>query len=178
MNKARKPQYPRSGYAITSLILSFFSFFPLIGVILGIAAIVFGAIALYKLKRDKNSGKRMAITGIILSIFGILFTFILYGSLFYFGFVAKGGPFAEVKVEASKMILTQNAGYLELYKKSHGSYPKKLEDLSKKGYAAFPSDHYLKPLFYKVSDDGRSYELRSLGPDGIFNTPDDIYPSK
>ncbi|MGH7203252.1 MAG: DUF4190 domain-containing protein [Candidatus Levyibacteriota bacterium] len=178
MKNVKKIQSQRSGYALASLILGIVSFFPLIGLLLGITAIVLGAIGLKKVKEEKLKGKRMAITGIVLGILGILFTIILYGSLFYFAFIAKDGPFTEMRVESSKQLLTQNAGYLELYKKSHGKYPKSLEDLTKEQYAIFPTDQYLRPFYYKVSNDGQSYDLRSLGPDGELNTSDDILPRK
>ncbi|OGM15958.1 hypothetical protein A2V56_05070 [Candidatus Woesebacteria bacterium RBG_19FT_COMBO_42_9] len=151
---------------------------PLLGVLTGIIAIILGAIGLSKIKKGGVGGKKLAIAGIILGVLGILFSIVMYGSLFYFGFVAKGGPFDAPKKQASEQILTQNAGYLELYKKKNGTYPQTLEELSKDGYTVFPSDHYMKPFYYKVSDDGQSYELRSLGPDGEYNTSDDIFPSK
>ncbi len=177
MNKTKVPQDQRSGFAIASLILGLVSFFPLMGVLLGIGAIIFGIIALGKVRKDKVKGKLMAVFGIVLGFLGIAFTFVIYGSLFYFGFVAKNGPFAELKVEASQQILTQNAGQLELYKKSHGKYPISLSEMSKDKYSIFPVDHFLKPFYYKASSDGQSYELRSLGPDGKLNTPDDILPN-
>ena len=75
------------------------------------------------------------------------------------------------------MILPQDAGILELYKKKYGKYPGSFEELKKGGYELFATaDHYLKPFYYKVSDDAQSYKLCSLGPDGILGTSDDIYP--
>ncbi len=170
---------PKSGLAIASLILGLVSFIPLIGVLLGAIAITLGIIASLKISNNHTlGGKNLAIAGTILGVLGICFTFLIYGSLFYFGFVAKDGPFANARIMASQQILTQNAGYLELYKKKHDKYPRSLEELGKDGYTAFPTDHYLKPLFYKVSEDGEAYELRSLGPDGTYNTADDIFPQK
>lgn len=167
-----------SGLAIASLVLGIVSFFPLIGVILGILAIVFGFIARSNIKRYNLKGLGFATAGIILGILGILFTFILYGSLFYFGFVAKDGPFQEVKIEASKQILTQDTGLLELYKQKYGRYPTTLEEAQKANYTIFGTDHFLKPFCYKVSENGKSYELKSPGPDKECNTNDDIYPNK
>ncbi len=121
-------------------------------------------------------GKRLAIAGIILGALGMVCTVALYGSLYYWGFVAKTGPFSEPKRMISQQVLTQNAGYLELYKKKHGKYPETLEELSKDGYVFFPTDHYLKPFYYKVSADGQAYELRSVGQDGAYGTKDDVFP--
>jgi hypothetical protein len=166
-----------SGLAIASLILGITSFMPLIGVILGITAIILGIVSVIRIRRNGTGGRKLAIAGIILGIFGIAFTIVLYGSLFYFGFVAKNGPFVEVRKQASQQILTQNAGYLELYKKQHGKYPASLDELMKEGsYMVFPTDHYMKPLHYEVTEGGNSYNLRSLGPDGEYGTADDIFP--
>lgn len=166
-----------SGFAIASLILGFFSFIPVLGFLTGIVATTLGIIALIKIKKDLSKGKGFAIAGVILGILGVLFTPLLYGAMFYFFFVAKNGPLDESKKLLSQQLLTQNAGSLELYKKKYGACPNSLDELTKDGFAIFSSDHYLKPFYYKVSPDGISYELRSLGPDGAYNTADDIFPN-
>jgi hypothetical protein len=168
-----------SGLAIASLILGIISFIPLLGVLPALVAIILGTIGLVKIKNNHNlQGKGMAIAGIVLGSLGILLTILIYSALFYFVFKATDGPFTEVKVEASQQILTQNAGALELYNKKFGRYPGSLEVASKAGYMIFPMDHYLKPLFYEVSQDGKSYVLKSPGPDGLPNTADDILPKQ
>ncbi len=168
----------KSGVAIASLILGIISFIPAVGILLGIIAIILGIIALSQIRKREFSGKGLAITGIILGVLGIIFSILLYGSLFYYGFIAKSGPFTEIKVKVSKMTLTQDAGLLELYKKKYGKYPESLEEARKAGFQIYGMDHYLKPFYYKVSNNGQSYELRSLGPDGIYGTADDIFPEK
>jgi hypothetical protein len=167
-----------AGFAITSLILGLVSFIPLVGVLLGILAIVFGFIGLSQIKKNKLKGRVLAIAGILLGIFGIIFTILLYSSLFYFGFVAENGPFSELKVNTSQQILTQDAGAIELYKQKYGQYPESLEEATNAGYTIFGSDHYLKPFYYEVSLDGQSYELKSAGPDKEFGTADDIFPNR
>lgn len=176
--KQQTSKPPKYGLAVASFILGLVSFVPLLGVLTGIVAIVLGAISSAKIKKEQLGGKRLAIAGIILGILGIIFTIVLYESLFYWGFVAKNGPFSEPKRMVSQQVLTQNAGYLELYKKKHGNYPETIEELSKDGYTVFPTDHYLKPFYYKVSADGQTYELRSLGQDGEYGTSDDVLPQK
>lgn len=132
----------------------------------------------HRLKKSGLEGRNLAIAGIILGIIGILFTILLYGSLFYFGFVAEGGPFQESKIMVSRQILTQNAGALELYKQKYSQYPESLEEATNAGYTIFKSDHFLKPFYYKVSPDGQSYEMKSVGPDKEFGTSDDIFPNR
>lgn len=174
MSKVKQMSKQTSGLATASLVLGIVSFIPSIGLILGIIGLILGIIALNNIKEKYLRGRKIAIAGIILSIIGVLSTIIIYGSLFYFGFIAKTGPFAELRSKATEQILIQNAGYLELYKKKHGKYPVSLQELTKEEYPVFPLDHFMKPLVYKISTDGQIYKLKSIGPDGIDNTADDI----
>ena len=165
------------GLAIASLVLGIISFIPLIGLLLGLLAIIFGIISLVQIKKRKLSGKGLAITGIVLGVLGMLFTVFIYGSLYYLVFVAEDGPFLEGKIMASKQILTQDAGLIELYKQKYGRYPSSLEEAIEKEYTIFGSDHFLKPFYYNVSEDGQSYVLKSAGSDKEYNTEDDIFPN-
>lgn len=164
----------KSGLAIASLILGIVSLTPAIGIILGLIALILGIIALKNIKEQHIGGKRLAIAGTILGVLGMLSTVVIYGSLFYFMLGTNNGPFAEARSKASEQMLMQNAGYLELYKKKHGNYPKNLEELNNEEYAVFPVDHFMQPLHYKVAADGQTYELQSIGPDGKLGTTDDI----
>lgn len=165
---------PRSDLAIISLVLGIVSLIPLVGVLLGALAIIFGILAYFQIKKGGQSGRGLARAGIILGVLGIALTFIFYGSLYYFGFKSKTGPFIPLKNQVSQQILTQNAGALELYKNKYGQYPENLEEASQVGFTVFPMDHYLKPFHYQISEGKQSYELRSLGADGVYGTQDDI----
>ena len=165
----------KSGVAIASLILGIISFVPLIGVLLGIIAIILGAIALVQVKKQNLGGKGLAKGGIVLGILGIVFTVLIYSALFFFAFKSNKGPWVEQRVKAIQQMLIGNAGSLELYKKKHGKYPKILEQARKEGFQIYPFDFSNKPFHYKVSEDGQAYELRSLGADGIYGTKDDIF---
>src|SRR5262252_5254978 len=92
------------------------SFFPGLGILFGIVAIVIGAI-----RRSKIA--------IFLGIGGILFSVVLYGGIFYFGFVAKTGIFADLKIRMASQVIEQNAGQIALYKLQYGQLPKTLADL-------------------------------------------------
>jgi hypothetical protein len=60
---------------------------------------------------------------------------------------------------------TRIAFSLEAYKKDHGRYPKKLQDLIPKHLQQLPQDRYSgKPVIYRPVADG--YTLYSVGPDG------------
>lgn len=172
IEQTNKP--PKSGFAIASLILGIVSFIPIFGVLLGIIAVVLGVVSLFQIKRGGLGGRRLAIAGLVLGIFGIVFTFIFYWLLFYWGFEAKTGPFAELKPKLSEECLTLTAGTLELYKKKYGKYPESLTELTEAGYTSFSTDAWELPFYYKASPDRQTYELRSLGPDKEYGTKDDV----
>jgi hypothetical protein len=138
------------------------SFFPLIGVLFGIIAIIIGAI-------KKTKGQ------ILLGIGGILFTVLIYGSLFYFGYVAKTGPYADLKIQLASQVINTDAGQILIYKSQHGKLPIKLSDLGTPSPTNmfFTTDSWMTEFSYTPKNDG-TFELRSAGPDKILNTVDDI----
>jgi hypothetical protein len=138
------------------------SFIPLFGVLFGIVAIVIGAV-------QKTRGQ------VYLGIAGILFSVLLYGGIFYFGFVAKTGLFADLKVKQVSQLINMDAGQIALYKGQHGKLPDALGDLGKPSEKNlfFTSDPWGTKLKYtKLEDD--HFELTSAGPDREFGTSDDI----
>ena len=73
-----------SGLAVASLVLGILSF-PLyfVGVILGVLAIIFGALAIGKTNREPNlGGKGMAVAGLVLGIVAILLWVLLMALVF------------------------------------------------------------------------------------------------
>ena len=138
------------------------SFIPMFGVLFGIVAIVIGVV-------KKTKGQ------IYLGIAGILFSVLLYGGIFYFGFVAKTGPFADLKVKQVSQLIKMDAGQIALYKGQHGKLPDALSDLGKPSEKNlfFVTDPWgTKFKYTKLGDD--HFELTSAGPDGEFGTSDDI----
>jgi len=172
-NVAIQKEPPKSGLAIASLILGLLSFIPLVGVLLGIIAVIIGILGVSQIKKKTLGGRKLAIAGIVLGILGIVFTLVVYGSLYYFGFVSETGPFVEVKSELNQQLITNNVGALELYKRKHGYYPTTLEEAIEDDFSLFPLDVYDRPFYYKAQQDSQSYELRSLGVDGQYGTDDD-----
>ncbi|MBA7609423.1 hypothetical protein ES703_16614 [subsurface metagenome] len=74
--------------AIASMVCGIFSVFlaPLLGFILGIIAIVFGAVAIRQIRKDPNLGGRgMAIAGLVCGIVGVAgwVIFIAWISIFF-----------------------------------------------------------------------------------------------
>lgn len=73
MVKKRGNKIPWSGLAIASLVLGILALFPLLGIIPGIVGIILGIVALVKIKNTGVKGSGLAITGVILSLIGIVF---------------------------------------------------------------------------------------------------------
>ena len=138
------------------------SFIPLLGVVFGIAAIINGI-----LNRTKGP--------IFLGLGGILVTIALYGGLFYFGFIAKFGPYYELKKQFDRQLLNQTKGQILIYKEKYKKLPDKLEDMGENSPENFymTIDAWMNPIIYKPYNDG-TFEIRSRGPDGLTNTQDDI----
>lgn len=67
-----------NGKAVASFILGLVSIviviIPLIGAILGIVGVILGMIARHEVKRSGQEGRKLAITGVIFSGIGILFS--------------------------------------------------------------------------------------------------------
>jgi hypothetical protein len=171
-----KAKAQKSGLAIASLVLGIVSFIPLVGVLLGILAIIFGIVSFSKIKKENLGGRGFAIAGIILGILGLLISVLVYGVLFFMLFNSDkmGGAFNEPRIELTKQIMIGDAGMLELYKKAKGSYPETLSQLEDFNYTYYPTDHFLTEFEYNVSSDGQSFTLKSAGPDKMFDTADDI----
>ncbi|WP_343717464.1 hypothetical protein [Inquilinus sp.] len=151
------------------------SFIPLIGVPFGVIAIVWGLVT------KKTGGRKLAILGAC----GILLTILLYGALFYFGFVQRGGVYDDLRAKLAQTTLNGLLPAIEVYRLQNGTYPDSLEQLRAslpKDSAVMvidPSDVRLggapRPFFYQRVD-ADHYYLRGLGQDGKPFTADDILP--
>jgi len=152
------------------------SFIPLIGIFFGIIAIIWG------LATKKSGGKKLAITGGC----GIAFTVILYSSLFYFGFVQRGGAYDDLRGKLAETTLTSLVQAIEFYKTQNGHYPDSLATL----HASLPKNSIVfvfDPTHVEVENDQRyyhyelqgesNYYLLSVGLDGQPYTTDDLLPN-
>jgi len=151
------------------------SFIPLIGVIFGIVAIVWGMVT------TKLGGRTLAFLG----AGGILFTIIIYSALFYFGFQQRGGLYDDLRQTMAKSNLLQVVQSIEFYKLQNGNYPDSLETLKE----SLPENSMVfifdvtdmnstgKPRYYHYKlIDASSYYLLGVGIDGKPFTADDIVP--
>ncbi|WP_054963617.1 hypothetical protein [Vibrio bivalvicida] len=162
----------QKGPGCLGFVIGGMSFIPLIGVVFGIVAIIWGFNA-------KNT--KLKLVGLC----GISFTFILYGTLAYMGFVQKGGVYDDLRSELVKVQLTSAVQAIELYKVQNGVYPASLEVLQNslpQGSLVSLNDAAQvsiseEKLYYYIVIDENHYHIRSYGRDGVINTLDDILPT-
>lgn len=163
---AARPPLPGGYYAFGCA-----SFVPLLGIVVGIVAIVIG------LSSRKKGGRLLALLG----AGGIAFSVILYGSLFYFGFVQRGGIYDGLRAQMAQSTIDELVPQIEFYRLQHGSYPPSLDALrnasSGQGMLmTFDSSSIIPRPFYYEPVGNDHYYLRGLGPDGKAFTADDLVP--
>ena len=151
------------------------SYIPLIGIIFGLIAVVWG------LSTKKMGGKKLMFIG----LGGVLFTFLIYGSLFYFGSVKRGGVYDELREKLANSTINQVVPAIEFYKLQNGHYPQTLKTLKEslpKDSMVFlidPMDISMKTprFFYYELIDQNNYYLLGVGNDNKPFTSDDILPA-
>lgn len=151
------------------------SFIPLVGIIFGLIAIVWGV-------------ARHAWRLIVLGASGILFSVLIYGALFYFGMFQRGGIYDRLRAQLAVGMLNDGVKEIEFYKIQHGHYPANLTAIDPKDpKAEFPkcidptiidfNSKRDRHFFYQLDASASFYFLRSIGRDGVPFTTDDIIPT-
>jgi hypothetical protein len=151
------------------------AFIPLIGLIFGLVAIIWGLVTY------KRGGKLLASIG----AGGIGFTVLIYGALFYFGFAQRGGLYDDLRIKLAQTTINSLVPSIEFYKTQNSSYPESLkvlhEFLPKESLVSVFDPTVVEfgkqPRYFyyeRIGDD--HYYLRGLGPDGKPFTVDDIVP--
>jgi hypothetical protein len=149
------------------------SFIPLVGLIFGAVAIVWGLLT------RKAGGKKLALVGGL----GVGFTVLIYGSLFYFGYAQRGGMYDFLRQKLAQSSLNSLVQSVEFYKLEFGRYPVSLVELKE----SLPKDSFVsvfdpsdvrsgKRYFYYAVVDENHYYLRGLGADGVAFAKDNIVP--
>jgi hypothetical protein len=162
----------RAAYVVGGL-----SFIPLLGIVFAVIAIVWGLAA-----RRRGGG-----TVALLGAAGIGFTVLLYGGLFYFGFVQRDGIYDELRVRLAQQNLNMLVQSIEYYKVAHGEYPDSLETLrDSEPKNSFDSLRVFDPrmmklgppagYFYYRRVDADHYYLRGVAPDGKPFSPGALLP--
>jgi hypothetical protein len=156
--------------------LGWSSFIPVLGLFLGLGAIVAGA---NKLKSGGAKLITLALLGILLGTVGSL---VLVQQLIFHRF-STSAVGKDIHQTMAKNYLKQTVMALEYYKLVHGAYPNTLDEVKGEGIyflhdgsagTEIGNIHQLHA--YALQPDGLHYRLMDTGPDGITGTADDIAP--
>lgn len=140
---------------------------PLVGAFVGVGLLLIGLL--------KYKDKWLSIIGAA----GILWTVIVYSTLFYAG--THASVFKKGFEEISQMQLNSLVKNIEFYKLAHGQYPENLQQLLDDDKLAPISDaaqgmNTKGNSYYNYEKIGDKYLVFSSGQDGIPNTKDDLFP--
>ncbi len=143
---------------------------PLVGGFVGIGLIILGVFKY----RDKKL--------IIIGTAALLFTVVIYSSLFYM--TAYSDTVGQGTAKISEKYLNSLVKDIEFYKLKNGTYPDNLEQLLSNDDIVEIYDPMLtrrpgaKETKFNYKKTGDTYILFSSGLDRIPNTKDDIYPTE
>lgn len=157
------------------------SFIPLIGVLFGLVAIIWGVAS------RRGGGKLAALIGAL----GITVTLVIYGLLFYFGFAQRGGVYDNLRTTMAQSCLDSTVKSIEFYKQANGGYPESLEALERslpeqalervclRDPRALPhvSQSGGDGFYYYQRVGANHYYLRGLAPDGKPFSPGALLPN-
>lgn len=140
---------------------------PLVGAFVGLGLLLYGVL--------KYKDKWLSIIGAA----GILWTIIVYSTLFYAG--THASVFTKGFEDISQMQLNSLVKNVEYYKLTHGQYPDSLQQLLEEDKLAPINDaaqgmKIKENSYYNYKKIGDKYSLFSSGQDGIPNTKDDLFP--
>jgi hypothetical protein len=140
---------------------------PLIGAFVGLGLLLYGLL--------KYKDKWLSIIGGA----GILWTILIYSTLFYAG--THASIFKKGFEDISQLQLNSLVKNIEFYKLEHGQYPDNLtlllnDDKLAPIYDAAQGMNTKENSYYNYEKIGDKYSLFSSGQDGIPNTKDDLFP--
>ena len=162
-------------HGVGAFILAGISFIPLIGIFTGIICIVIAVVG------KKSNSKLLGGLGFA----GIMFSVILYGSLFYKMF--NDEEFSKGFEVHAVSAMTSLVRHIEYYKLQYGYYPESMQALRenlKEGEMVFSFDMsgpinmngQQRDFYYEVINGGANYLLFGIGQDATPFTADDIFP--
>lgn len=172
-----EPSTQTRSIGVFPFVIGGLSFIPLVGVLFGLIAIGWG------LATTRRGGGKLALIG----LGGIGFTIFVYGALFYFGGVQRGGVYDDLRSKMAQSSLNSLVNIVEVYKLKSGHYPESLDELK----ASLPKDSidnvYLtdprvsgfaerpKYFYYRRIDESH-YIVRGVASDGKPFSPGALVP--
>ena len=153
------------GLAIAGLVLGILSFFLAWTIIIPLLGIILSSVAIYQGRGNPQSGKGMAIAGLVTSIAGvvILFAFSYFAYASYAPIVAKG-----YAAEAENYI-KDVAGATSTYEQTYGGRTPTIEELKRRGYIS-PTDALQRNWEIDISGQKISATSTEEMPGGAGNT--------
>ncbi len=162
-------------HGVGAFVLAGISFIPLIGIFTGIICIVIAVVG------KKSNSKLLGGLGFA----GIMFSVVLYGSLFYKMFNDEG--FSKGFEVHAISAMTSLVRHVEYYKLQYGNYPESMAALRenlKEGEMVFSFDMsgplnmgvQQRDFYYEITNGGENYLLFGIGQDAQPFTQDDIFP--
>jgi Type II secretion system (T2SS), protein G len=167
----------RRGLGVFAYVIGGLSFFPMLGLLFGVAASIWGISA------RRRGGMTLALIGAA----GIGFNVLAYGGLYYVGFVQRGGLYDDLRAKMAQNNLNALVQSVEIYKLGHGEYPDSLETLkSSLKEGSFESIYVNDPrilatgagnaYFYYERVGAEHYYLRGVAADGKPFSPGALVP--
>lgn len=167
------PAAPAPGSARPIFILAALAFLPLLGVVFGLVACIWGLIA----------DRPRAIFAAAIGAAGTLLNFAGCAAYGYWMLERQDrGGFAGVLTATELVLLVQK---VEEHRTQHHSYPATLRELGVGTFGGNPVNIFDRahgltnltvPYRYELLGDRQHYRLFSVGPDRLPATADDIYP--
>lgn len=163
----RKPGWPLVGLAVLSIIPGF-------GIFFGAAAATWG---LLSERRHARLAIGLGATGALLQL--------LVAGVFLSTSNQHSPLFRQAFSEMARQDLGKVVAALELYRQRESVYPASLPELQRKLGLKHPVNildrsaglSLRSPTYqYRLAEDGKSYDLFAVGPDGKPDTEDDIRP--
>jgi hypothetical protein len=162
-------------HGVGAFVLAGVSFIPLIGIFTGIICIVIAVAG------KKSNSKLLGGLGFA----GIMFSVVLYGSMFYKMF--NDETFSKGFESHAISAMTSLVRHIEYYKLQHSAYPESMAALRenlKEGEMVFSFDMsgplnfegQQRDFYYEVINEGANYLLFGVGQDSVAFTVDDIFP--
>lgn len=161
-----------SGLAIAALICAVLGIIPFCGFVLCPVGIIIGIIALVKIKSSdgKLQGKGMAVSAISVGIVFFILWILISIAIIIPAFI-NGKEHARKASNSANMLVIDTS--LQVFMLDRGKYPETLAELEDEYIKKVPIDAWGRNYIYNRSSP-ETFELFSLGPDGVEGSYDDI----
>jgi hypothetical protein len=159
-----------SGLAVAALVLGILALLSFwlapVGIVLGVLAVLFGAMAMGRTKEGGQGGRGMAIAGLVTGIVGLV------GALLMLTVFVKGIQFVGDVIRAQGQMQTLS-NHVREFEEKNGRLPNDLDEALAASPAAVRNDPWGNPYHLRALAEGR-YEIVSSGMDGVAGTADDL----